>query len=177
MLTKPGEWGNVKIDPCPDSVNSETNQCFSTDPLVQSGHARQGSTLNLLIGLALVAMVVGIVLWWRARPQIDSSLAEPGAGPRASLMQIVLHEDACPAAQQLQNARFDKSSVPILPLSACNNPESCHCRCRYVPVDDRRSGDRRGGEDKRESRRIELDPRRKDRDRRMNEDIRKQGPV
>jgi hypothetical protein len=58
MLTKPGEWGNVKIDPGPGSVNSAQKRCFAANPVVESRYARRYPALNLLIGLVLVVTAV-----------------------------------------------------------------------------------------------------------------------
>ncbi len=131
--------------------------------------------MYLLIGLVLVAIIAATVVWLQLHRKVEPPPLEPATELRPKLMQIVLHEDSCNEARKLENVRFEKTSVPILPLSRCDNPQSCHCRCRYVPVEDRRIYQRRRTEDKRQEIRLDGKARRKGGGRRRTDNVWKDG--
>lgn len=128
--------------------------------------------MNTLLGVALLAITTGVALWLVSRRSANADAVHNPAPPREGLLQIVLPEaGACEAALQLESSRFQKHQAPVLPLPSCDRPGTCRCRCRYVTVDDRRLGERRRGEDKREGFRYEEKPRRTGRGRRAQDKL------
>lgn len=123
----------------------------------------------LLIGLALAVVAALVLLLRRKTPQDKPAGARnttTASSSREVLLQIVIPATGacCAAARQLENQRFHKGHAPALPLAECSMKTGCHCR--YQPQQDRRLGDRRQGEEKRETIRFEENPRRDGRGRR-----------
>lgn len=128
---------------------------------LQSSEVAKGTALNTLLVVALLAAVVVIIFllyerWsWRAQHSMKRH-------PRENLLQVeFVPEDACEAVRKLESQRYRKDVAPDLPLKQCSKPASCSCR--YKKVSDRRIGERRSGNDQRESIRYEENPRRKGR--------------
>jgi len=51
--------------------------------------------------------------------------------PRVFAVHLIVHEDACPACQELAGT-YPKDQVPKLPMIGCSHPEGC--RCFYQPL-------------------------------------------
>jgi hypothetical protein len=130
----------------------------------------------MLVGLLLVAGIVVAFLLLRRKPGASarhtSHAATGGAATaRESLLQIVIPESGacCSAAHQIETYRFNKHHAPSLPLPDCSMKNSCHCR--YQPVPERRIGERRAGQEKRDTIRYEENPRRRGRGRRAQDKL------
>lgn len=50
--------------------------------------------------------------------------------PRVRGVRVAVHEDACPACQQVRGS-YPLDHAPRLPVKGCSNPQGC--RCFYVP--------------------------------------------
>lgn len=50
---------------------------------------------------------------------------------RVIAVNLIVHEDACPACQQIQGT-YPKDRAPKLPVEGCSHPEGC--RCFYKPL-------------------------------------------
>lgn len=51
--------------------------------------------------------------------------------PRVIAVNVVIHEDACPACQEIQGT-FPKDRVPKIPVEGCSHEHGC--RCFYQPL-------------------------------------------
>ncbi len=51
--------------------------------------------------------------------------------PRVNAVNVVVHEDACPACQAIQGT-YPKDRVPRLPVEGCSHESGC--RCFYQPL-------------------------------------------
>lgn len=51
--------------------------------------------------------------------------------PRVTAVNLIVHEDACPACQEIQGT-FPKDRVPKLPVEGCSHQDGC--RCFYQPL-------------------------------------------
>ena len=108
------------------------------------------STYLILFAIAIliVAMVLTLLNYSgrRERQSAPSSAARRGATSirqrtRWHAVKIAPGTASCGAAQQLSDRIFLASESPHLPLGGCAQAD---CRCRYIHLDDRRSGgDRR----------------------------------
>ena len=129
----------------------------------------------MMTALVVVALLVaaGITFLLLRPPQARN--APPGkastAPRREPLLQIALPEtgNCCAAAHKIETRRFQKEHAPPLPLADCSMKAGCHCRYQLVP--DRRMGDRRTGDDKREAIRFEENPRREQGGRRAKDNL------
>jgi len=76
-------------------------------------------------------------------------------------------ESHCRASSKLAGQEFAFESAPALPVGGC---ESANCECRFIGLPDRRRTiDRRSGQDRRRSLRMEGDERRAERPRRAKD--------
>lgn len=123
----------------------------------------------LLLGILLVIGFGAAFLLFRrsqepaGRP--PPAPAQAGAA-REMLLQIVIPGTGacCAAARRIETHRFNKQLAPPLPLADCSMKAGC--RCRYQPVPERRTGERRKSDERRQSHRFEDDARREGRGRR-----------
>ena len=51
--------------------------------------------------------------------------------PRVIAVNVMIHEDACPACQEIQGT-FPKDRVPKIPVEGCSHEHGC--RCFYQPL-------------------------------------------
>lgn len=51
--------------------------------------------------------------------------------PRVTAVHVIVHEDACPACQEIQGT-FPKDRVPKVPVEGCSHQNGC--RCFYQPL-------------------------------------------
>lgn len=51
--------------------------------------------------------------------------------PRVFSVNVIVHEDACPACQEIQGT-FPKDRVPKIPVEGCSHENGC--RCFYQPL-------------------------------------------
>jgi len=51
--------------------------------------------------------------------------------PRVNAVNVIVHEDACPACQQIQGT-YPKDRVPKIPVEGCAHENGC--RCFYQPL-------------------------------------------
>jgi len=51
--------------------------------------------------------------------------------PRVLAVMVIVHEDSCPACQEIQG-RYDKTGAPKLPVEGCSHENGC--RCFYQPL-------------------------------------------
>ena len=51
--------------------------------------------------------------------------------PRVIAVNVVVHDDACPACQEIQGT-FPKDRVPKVPVEGCSHEHGC--RCFYQPL-------------------------------------------
>jgi len=51
--------------------------------------------------------------------------------PRVIAVNVIVHDDACPACQEIQGT-FQKDKVPQVPVEGCSHHEGC--RCFYQPL-------------------------------------------
>lgn len=51
--------------------------------------------------------------------------------PRVTAINLSVHEDACPACQELQGT-YPKDRAPKLPVEGCSHEHGC--RCFYQPL-------------------------------------------
>lgn len=117
----------------------------------------------LLAALAVIAFLLFERWTWRSREN-------PRKRARENLLQIEFSpETACEAVRKLESQRYRKEVAPDLPLKQCDKPNTCSCR--YKMVANRRIGERRSGDDQRESIRFEENPRRKGRGSRAEDQL------
>jgi hypothetical protein len=129
-----------------------------------------------LLVLACVALAsIGLFLV-RNRSRGGSTLAQSKIDipltPQAQLYKLqksekfwgVSVESHCSASSRLAGKKFPLESAPVLPVRECEAPA---CKCSYFGLPDRRiETDRRGGQDRRRSMRMESEERRAERPRR-----------
>lgn len=51
--------------------------------------------------------------------------------PRVNAVNVIVHEDACPACQEIQGT-YPKDKVPQIPVEGCSHENGC--RCFYQPL-------------------------------------------
>jgi hypothetical protein len=51
--------------------------------------------------------------------------------PRVNAVNLIVHEDACPACQAIQGT-YPKDHAPKLPVEGCSHENGC--RCFYQPL-------------------------------------------
>lgn len=131
----------------------------------------------IIIGAALAALAaVGIMAvsfaTGRRKRQREKQLREWRAGGRVWGISLAPASKGrgCNAVRRLEKHVYPISSAPQLPLSNCNRG-SCHCI--YVAYPERRKGERRAREDRRDSVRFEgkSDRRGQGGDRRRRSDV------
>lgn len=124
---------------------------------------------------AVVLALLGLFLF-RARRKQEPSRLEPKADvpltPQAQLYKLqksekfwgVSVESHCSASSGLAGGKFPLDAAPVLPVRECEAPA---CKCSYFGLPERRlQTDRRGGQDRRRSLRMESEDRRTERPRR-----------
>jgi hypothetical protein len=131
----------------------------------------------IIIGAVLAALaVIGIfavsVTTGRRQRQREKQLREWRAGGRTWGISLAPPSKGrgCSAVRRLEKHVYPISSAPQLPLSNCNQSS---CRCIYVAYPERRRGERRAREDRRDSLRFEgkVDRRAQGGDRRRKSDV------
>lgn len=127
--------------------------------------------MRILLILLVIAGAAFFVWRWRRRYEVDGE-RDVRNFTRAPVdeRQIILRPGAgaCSVARQQAGRSFGSEEMPRLPLPGCR-ADSCNCRFETVPG--RRRGQRREGQDRRESIRFgEGDDRRKGDRRRSSAD-------
>lgn len=133
--------------------------------------------LFALAGL-LLALLGGIFLLRRnaQRPVLRDTAVTARPSPQAQLHKLqsaqnfwgVRVESHCRASSRLAGQQFAFDGVPVLPVEGC---ESAVCNCVLVGLPERRlRTDRRLGEDRRRSLRMESNDRRSGRSRRKSDE-------
>ena len=132
----------------------------------------------LVISIAIVAGLAGLWAYRRstaaprsrAHGRSDDKVASKAQAEQFGVrIAAASKERACPQVRPLLGKEFLMADRPNLPLHNCPYPQQCECR--YIPLMDRRKGERRSGQERRELKRFE-----KDRpDRRSGTDRRKTG--
>lgn len=128
------------------------------------------------LGGVLLALLGLFLFLRRRRVQIPDEHEKPlSLTPSAQLYRLekdelfrgVSVESHCHASSYLAGKEFPFESAPVLPVNDC---ESAVCTCRFTGLPDRRKySERRGGEDRRRSLRMESNERRGDRPRRKKD--------
>ena len=135
-----------------------------------------GYTLLVIGGIFLA--LVGLFLLYRRRSRSarqdsdESILLTPSAQlfklQNADRFRGVSVESHCRVSSPLAGREFPFESAPNLPVSGC---DATVCKCRFIGLPDRRlDPERRSGQDRRRSLRMEGDDRRYERPRR-NRDL------
>ncbi len=132
--------------------------------------------LSLALG-SLLMVLLGAFFWMRRNRQASTESPEAGPllSPQAQLHKLqhsgrfwgVSVESHCRASSPLAGRRFAFDSPPMLPVEGCKEA-SCHCCLRGLP-DRRKQRERRSGEDRRHSLRMESSDRRSQRPRRQDD--------
>lgn len=98
--------------------------------------------IAILVAIALLAAAG----WWWARSSkarhVPSRTAR--AAERFASVEIRRRSGACDAAHALEGQRFLANQSPALPLVGCTKPR---CDCTFAKLSDRRTDDRRWGND------------------------------
>lgn len=123
---------------------------------------------------AILAFIVllGLIVYLRKRQAAKEKayLAALSAKPETPVWgkQVAIPSQGyvCQAARDIANTQFKKDEAPHLPLHECTHKFAC--QCKYLLLEDRRSGkERRDGIDRRPVVRYDMEaPRRCGRDRR-----------
>lgn len=133
--------------------------------------------MSQLALLGILLAIGGFVAFLLLRRKPDPVAHPPPQAPitagtaRDMLLQIVIPETGacCAAARRIETHRFHKQLAPPLPLADCSMKNGCHCR--YQPVPDRRIGERRKSDERRQSYRFEGATRRDRRGRRGTDGV------
>lgn len=153
--------------------------CRESESLSATPHGMPGrSTLFLSLALGSLLLVVLVGFFWLQRKRHGPSQlseADPLLTPQAQLHKLkhsgrfwgVGVESHCRASSSLAGRQFTFDSPPMLPVEGCKEA-SCHCCLRGLP-DRRRHRERRSGEDRRLSLRMESSDRRSQRPRRKDD--------
>jgi hypothetical protein len=132
-------------------------------------------TLFALSGVLLAVLGLILFIWRRRNPTPEEPETSVQLTPPAQLFKLqkadrfrgVSVESHCHASSQLAGQEFPFESAPRLPVSGC---EAASCECRFIGLPDRRlQADRRTGQDRRRSMRMEDSERRGERPRRSKD--------
>jgi hypothetical protein len=142
------------------------------------------STTLIIVLVAIVAGAIGLWAYRRsaARPVLQNEPSEAGHAVQGHAVHVKskskdqveqwgvrisspAKEKACPQARQILGKEFPIADKPQLPLPDCPYPRQCECH--YTKLFDRRKGERRSGEERRQDgQRFEAHIRRSGKDRR-----------
>lgn len=135
--------------------------------------------MTLFAILLFLALLAGLGYWWRKRQQTADHEAESSessvCGMQFACGTQALGAYACDDAILKHGHFFELGKQPSVPLPGCGVH---NCRCRLIPMDERRVElERRSGHDRREDLRFLAEfgkeskpPRRTGRDRRKDRD-------
>ncbi|MGH8122271.1 MAG: hypothetical protein ACREPT_05820 [Rudaea sp.] len=130
-----------------------------------------------MTSIVVIAALLGVIfVALRIRNSGERSVEPPRPAARHTPLPAVRRErtmavlhvpdmaSACDLARHQAGKTFEAASAPPVPLPGCSRAD---CRCHYERVVDRRRGERRTGEDRREVIRYQIEgDRRKNPDRR-----------